>query len=95
MDYSNLNTLVIDGIDLAKFYSYVMDRFLMMDYTIMWLEEDVCRLRAKGMATVYNAKYDEETRRCSITKPDGTSAYDGLEDKGPLYVNGVWNGGNY
>ena len=61
----------------------------MLDFTVMNLEEEACLLRAKSMFNTYNADYDWETRRCSITKPGGESPYDDLDHK-ELYVNGMW-----
>ena len=59
---------MIDGVDLAKFYSYAMERFDMLDFVIMTLEEEVCYLRARSMFNAYTGKYDWKTRNCSIVK---------------------------
>lgn len=84
---------MIDGIDLARFYSYVMERFDFLDWTIMDLEDEVCWLRAKNTYNSGGYDYDIKTRKCTMKKrkEGGASPYDNLEYK-PLYVDGVWNG---
>ena len=81
---------MIDGIDLARFYSYVMERFDSLDWTIVSLEDEVCWLRAKNSYNGTGYDYDVKTRKCKIKYSEsGPSPYDGLEHY-DLYINGMW-----